>query len=148
MGNGPSPHCVVDSRATFEALLDHLATEGRRAGDHWYLWGAIEGAFDEYDKELNQTPQFWELTRRALKDSVILRLGRLFDPNKQAVSLCTFLKAIQNHTTRHTLSSLGLDVPGLSTIAIEEELRNVSKADPLISRLMQVRKRIPCSPAG
>jgi hypothetical protein len=136
---GPSLLGSIDSRPTFDNFLDHLAMEGRRAGDHWHLWGAIEGAFDNYERELSQTPQFWKLTRRALKDSVVLRLGRLFDPNKQALSLFTFLNAIQHHAANHTLGSLELDVPGLDAAAVREELNNVSKDDPLIARLIQVR---------
>ena len=141
MGTGLPPLRIINSRATFDGLLDHLATEGRRAGDHWYLWGALDAAFDEYSKELNQTPQFWRLTRLAFQDSVILRLGRLFDPTNGALSLGNFLQTIHNHAANHSLGSLGLDVPELDTAAIQEELRKVSNADPLVSRLMQVRNQ-------
>jgi hypothetical protein len=141
MGTGLSPLRIINSRATFDGLLDHLATEGRRAGDHWCLWGALDAAFDDYSKELNQSPQFWGLTRRALQDSVILRLGRLFDPTNGALSLGNFLETIHNHALNHSLGSLGLDVPGLDTAAIQEELKQVSDADPLVSRLMQVRNQ-------
>jgi AbiU2 len=140
MEKGLPPLRIINSRATFDRLLDHLATEERRAGDHWYLWGTLDAAFDDYCKELNQAPQFWRLTRLALQDSVILRLERLFDPTNGALSLGNFLKTIHNHAGNHSLSSLGLDVPGLDTVAIQEELKRLSN-DPLISRLMQVRNQ-------
>jgi hypothetical protein len=132
---------MINSRAAFDRLLDHLAAEERRAADHWYLWGALGAAFDDYSKELNETPQFWTLTLRALQDSVVLRLGRLFDPTKGALSLGNFLQTIRNHAAHHSLGSLGLDVPELDTVAIDEELRKVSITAPLISRLTQVRNQ-------
>ena len=79
------------------------------------------------------------MTRRALQDSLVLRLGRLFDPANGALSLGSFLETIHNHAANHTLGSLGLDAPGLDAVAIQDELRNVSNDDPLISRLMQIR---------
>ncbi|MBI3694037.1 MAG: hypothetical protein HY238_04245 [Acidobacteria bacterium] len=103
----------ISSREQFDWLIDHLATEAARAGDHWYLWSGLDVAFDDYGKEINETPQFWQLTFRAHKDSVVLRLGRLFDPTKGALSLGNFLQTIHHRATNCALDSLGLDVPGL-----------------------------------
>jgi len=131
----------ITSREQFDRLIDHLAAEAARAGDHWYLWRGLDDAFDDYGKEINETPQFWQLTFRAHKDSVVLRLGRLFDLTKGALSLGNFLQTIHHHATKGALDSLGLDVPGLDTAATLEELKSVSQTDPLISRLMRVRNQ-------
>jgi len=76
----------IKSRDEFEWLIEHLTHETFRARDHWDFWGALDKSFDQYSAELNQTPNFWELTRQAHKDAVILRLGRLFDPHATAMA--------------------------------------------------------------
>jgi hypothetical protein len=133
------PLRIIKSRATFDDLLDHLATESRRAEDNWHFWGAIDTACVDCFRELNQTPQFWNATRRAFQDSVILRLGRLFDPNNGALSLGNFLTTIHKHAKENSLGSLGLDVPGLDITGLEKELKTVSKDDPLVKALMEIR---------
>jgi hypothetical protein len=80
------------SRNEFDWLIEHMSHEAYRARDNWEFWGAMERAFDEYSIELNQTPAFWELTRRAHQDAVALRLGRLYDPHATATSLGNLLK--------------------------------------------------------
>jgi hypothetical protein len=52
---------------------------------------------DEYSPEINETPAFWELTRRAHKDAVILRLGRLYDPHATATSLGNLLQTMKEN---------------------------------------------------
>jgi hypothetical protein len=81
------------SRSEFDWLIEHLSHEAFRARDHWHFWGALDDSFDEYAEDLNQTPAFWELTRQAHKDAVILRLGRLYDTHAVAISLGTALKS-------------------------------------------------------
>src|SRR5437879_5978075 len=131
----------ISSRKRFDWLIDHLATEAHRASDHWYLWSGLDAAIDDYGKEINQTPQFWRLTFRAYQDSVVLRLGRLFDPTKGALSLGNFLQTVHHCAKNRALDSLGLDVPGLDTAVIQEELKSVSVTDPLVSRLIKVRNQ-------
>jgi hypothetical protein len=67
----------LKTRERFDWLLDHIMTESHRAQDHWILWRDVDAAFEKYWKEVNQTPRFWNLTRRAHQDSVILRLTRV-----------------------------------------------------------------------
>jgi predicted peroxiredoxin len=140
MGNAPQIR-IISSRKQFDGLLDHLAVETCRAGDHWYLWSALDAAFTDYDKEMTQTPQFWRLVMRALQDSVVLRLTRLFDPTKGVLSIYNLLQTIHHHGLNLTLDSLGLNVSGVDSVAIREELKIVAETDPLVSRLMQLRNK-------
>jgi hypothetical protein len=61
--------------------------EACRAGDHWRLRVALNDALADHCKEINQTPVFWQLVHQALQDSVILRLGRLYDPSITTLSI-------------------------------------------------------------
>ena len=128
----------VDSREMFDGLLDHLMTETRRAGDHLYLWSALDAAVADFGEEMNQTPQFWGTILRALQDSVVLRLARLFDPKDQALSLGNLLATI-SYRGRYPSSSLNLNVPGLDIPAVGQESESVSRTNPLVSRLLEIR---------
>jgi len=84
----------VKSRKEFEWLIEHVTDEAFRVRDHWEFGTALNESFDKYLVELNQTPNFWELTRRAHMDAVVLRLGRLFDPHPTAISLGNLLRTM------------------------------------------------------
>src|ERR1039458_2425888 len=90
----------IKSRDEFDWLIEHTTDEAYRARDNWDFWGAMEGAFDQYSIELNQTPAFWELTRRAHQDALALRLGRLYDPDATATSLGNLLQTIRENAPR------------------------------------------------
>jgi AbiU2 len=129
----------IKSREQFNWLIDHLVTETHRAWDHWRIWGAIDDAIGSYCDEINQTPQFWELTRRAHKDSVVLRLGRLFDPHPTALSLCSLLQTVGHAVKTPALQYLGLDPSTLDAATLQVELGTVVRSDPLVSRLIELR---------
>src|SRR5260370_14706633 len=90
----------IKSRDEFDWLIEHMTHEAYRARDNWEFWGAMEKAFDEYSIELNQTPAFWELTRRAHQDALALRLGRLYDPHAAATSLGNLLQTVKENVSR------------------------------------------------
>ena len=78
----------------------------------------MEEAFPEYSLELNQAPAFWELTRRAHQDVVVLRLGRLYDPHAAATSLGNLLTTLQEKA-----ALAGHDPPGKSRKAEHGQAR-------------------------
>ena len=141
MSKGPYVLRTIKSRAQFDWLLDHLQTEACRAGDNWHLRAALDAALTDYCREINQTPVFWQLINQALQDSVVLRLGRLYDPSKGALSLGNFLRTIQDHPGNRTLAALGLRVSGLEIASVEADLKDVSADDPVVSRLMEIRNQ-------
>jgi AbiU2 len=122
----------------FDHVLEHLTHEAYRARMHWNAWVAMEESFDEYWQELNITPGFWELTRRAHQDIVILRLGRLYDTHASATSLGNFLATLQdNVASAHTL--LPAKVAKLNVAKLEKNLKSVSEQNPAVKKLLTIR---------
>jgi hypothetical protein len=132
----------VKSREQFDGVIDHLVAEIERVLDHWDLLGGLDAARAEYAQELHQSAQFWNLNTQAHQDSVVLRLGRIFDPHPAALSLPNVLQTILTfamNPTNPTHPDLGLDVSGLDTNALGAELKSVSQSDPVVCRLIAVR---------
>jgi len=129
----------IKSKEQFDWLIDHLVLETNRAWDHWDLWGGLDKALAEYATEINQTSQFRRLTIRAHQDSVILRLGRLFDPHPIALSLANLLQTIHHGVTASTLSHLGIKIQQLDLTLLQKDLETLSESDPLVSQLIEIR---------
>lgn len=128
----------VKSRNEFDSLIEHMTHEAYRIRDYWDCWQAINEAFDEYSTELSQTPAFWELTRRAYKDAVALRLGRLYDPHATATSLGNLLQ-----TMKERFSGAGITIPvssaQLEMTELDSEIASVSAEDPIVAKLLLLR---------
>jgi hypothetical protein len=128
----------IRSRDEFDWLIEHMTHEAYRARDNWDFWGAIEKAFDEYSIELNETPAFWELTRRAHQDAFVLRLGRLYDPHATATSLGNLLQTMKENAscpgTFFPASIADLDITEL-----DSEIAAVSDDDPIVAKMLLVR---------
>ena len=129
----------IKSGEQFNWLMDHVVAETHRTWDHWNLWGGLDTALGEYGVEMNQAAQFWRLTIRAHQDSVILRLGRLFDPNGKALSFCNLLQTIRHIAITPALAHLGFDLQGLDLGMLQADLETVVENDPLVCRLLDVR---------
>jgi hypothetical protein len=128
----------IKSHAEFEWLIEHLTNEAFRVRDHWELWGALDGSLDQYSLELNQTPNFWELTRRVYKDAVILRLGRLFDPDPSSISLGNLLQTTKENAVAPS-TPLPSAVAGLNLSELDQEMYSVSGRDPTVKKLLKLR---------
>lgn len=122
----------------FEWLLSHLLTEVHRVWDHWDLWGALDKAIEEDGAAFNQSVQFWRLTIQAHKDSVVLRLGRLYDPHPKALSLENLLQTIRNDA-QHGAHFTKVDIASLDHGTLKTDIETVSEIDPLVSQLLEVR---------
>src|ERR1700675_918660 len=119
----------IGSRDEFDSLIEHMTHEAYRARDNWDFWGAMEKAFDEYSIELNQTPAFWELTRRAHQDAVALRLGRLYDPHATATSLGNLLQSMKENASRAGIL-FPASIAALDVTELDAEIVDVSDEDP------------------
>ena len=75
---------------------------------------------------------------QAHKDSVILRLGRLFDPHSKALSLVNLLGTIQYAATSgfHCLT-ISASPSDLQTL--QADIESASERDPLVCRLIELR---------
>lgn len=128
----------IKSRTELDWFIEHLTHEAFRARDHWNFLKAFDESLHHYSVELNQTPNFWELTRTAHKDTVILRLGRLYDPNAMAISLGTLLQTMNKHASTPGIELL----PGITKLdrsKLEKEIVSVSDSDPTVKKLLTVR---------
>jgi hypothetical protein len=128
----------IKSRNEFDWLIEHMTHEAYRARDNWDFWGAMERAFDEYSIELNQTPAFWELTRRAHQDSVALRLGRLYDPHATATSLGNLLQTIKEAASRAD-AVFPPSIADLRVTEFDTDIASVSDQDPTVVKLLLIR---------
>lgn len=128
----------VKKRSEFDGFVEHLTHEAYRARTHWDLWKGLDASFKQYWEDLNRTPSFWELTRRAHQDAVILRLGRLYDPHPTAISLGTLLATMHKHAT-----APGAEFPpGLADLdraQLDGGMESVSDSDPSVKNLLTWR---------
>jgi hypothetical protein len=128
----------LKARHEFDGMIEHMIHEAYRARDNWDFWGAIEKALGEYSVELNATPAFWEMTRRAYKDAVVLRLGRLYDPHATATSLGNLLQTIKENVSLPD-ALVPSAVVGLDLTELDSELIAVSDDDPIVRKLLLIR---------
>jgi hypothetical protein len=115
-----------------------MTHEAYRARNNWDFWAAMEKAFDEYSVELNETPAFWELTRRAHKDAVALRLGRLYDPHASAASLGNLPQTIKENAS-YPGTFVPASIKGLDITELNSEIDVVSDDDPIVAKLLLIR---------
>lgn len=128
----------IKSPDEFKSLVEHLTHEAFRVRGYWEMWGAIDKAVEQYSAELNRTPGFWELTRQAHKDAVILRLGRLFDPAPVAISLGNLLQTIKENAVAPS-TPLPSAAAGLDLSELDQDMYNVSDSDATVKKLLTLR---------
>ncbi|MEQ1947339.1 MAG: hypothetical protein ABL995_09120 [Bryobacteraceae bacterium] len=128
----------VKSRAEFDWLIDHLTTEVYRVRDNWEAWKTIDEAAKTHVRELTQTPGFWELTKQAHKDAVVLRLGRLYDPHPTATSLGNLLQTLRENMTRSG-TSFPAAITNIRAADIDKDIAKVSNAEAAIEKLLALR---------
>jgi hypothetical protein len=98
----------------------------------------IDKACDNYALEINQTPAFWELTRRAHTDAFILRLGRLYDPHPAATSIGNLLETIKKNISQ-TGTVFPAAIATLHPADLDADMTSVSDDDEAVEKLLVVR---------
>jgi hypothetical protein len=140
-----------DHEAEFERLCDRIDLEASHAADHWNLLKGLEESREDYALEMNESSTFWHLTLIAHRDAVLSHLCRLYDKDGAALSLGRFLLTVKGH--RDLFSETAFrerqkDNPHVDTLVnhraidyseLDRELASVSGADPLVSRLWELR---------
>ncbi|MGA3281857.1 MAG: hypothetical protein ABSD50_12850 [Smithella sp.] len=83
----------------FSILLDALSSDITYAHFHYKLLRSLHGAIegDQYREVFNQSWTFWHLTLEAHEVAMLLRLGRIFDQGKNALSLGNWLQTIRSN---------------------------------------------------
>jgi len=85
----------VKSSEEFERLLDALFDEIVNASIFFRLHRDLAGSTKDYLDEMNQSPAFWTLTLKAHFDAALIRLCRVYDKTRNALSLRNLLDTIQ-----------------------------------------------------
>jgi hypothetical protein len=81
----------VEDDKDFGLLLDSLSSDVVYANIHHRLRKDLWKSVPEYERELNQAGTFWSLTLQAHEDAVLLRICRIDDQHRTALSLRNFL---------------------------------------------------------
>lgn len=128
----------LKSRNEFDWLIEHVSNEAYRVRDNWECWAAINDAAHAYSIEINQTPAFWEITRRAHQDAVVLRLGRLYDPHATATSLGKLLQTLSEYSSSAE-GMIPAPIAELKKTELDFEMASVSEDEPSVAKLMLLR---------
>ena len=113
---------MVSPTVEFEAQLELFRTEGQSAIQFFYVWDAIHTVAAK-DKAvfrlLNQTPLFWNATLGALQSSMLIALGRVFDPDTKNHSVTRLLTLAHSNLQMFSKNALAARKRNLSTNADE-----------------------------
>lgn len=85
----------LNADADFRILLEALQSEIGAAADSFKLHQDLLRATRTHSTEMAQSWTFWSLAIRALGDSAIVRLCRVYDHQKDALSLGRFLRLVE-----------------------------------------------------
>ncbi len=85
----------IRSAEQFNNLLDALAGDIIDGELYFKLYKDLNQNIENYHREFNQSRTFWGITRKALVDSTLLRLCRIYDTNTKSLSLFNLLDTIK-----------------------------------------------------
>jgi hypothetical protein len=128
----------LESPDEFKDLMEHLTDEAFRVRTHNEFWEALDNSFEGYEVELNQAPRFWELTRRAHEDAVIIRLGRLYDPHGGSISLGNLLQTIEDSPVVRAALLQPKDSK-LDLVELDQDMSSVSAHEATVKKLLAWR---------
>jgi hypothetical protein len=143
----------LKSAEEFRRLLTTLLDDLVDARFHFKLHQNLDKAIEEYGLEFSQSPTFWNLTRRAHIDAVLLRLCRAYDTYPHsALNLRNFLDTIQANLSvfdepnfRQRLKgnafvdSLAAGLRPPDQAQLKTDIEAVGVADPLVKKLVTWR---------
>ncbi len=123
----------------FKAVLDTLRHDLSDAHDHYTLFRNLLAAKEgEYTKAVSQSQTFWSLVYRANLDAAVFRLCRVYDQEKNALTLRSLLETIQSRP-RYLPSP---SVP-LKEMELDGSLKWAShESNPVVKNLMIWRHKV------
>lgn len=117
---------LVKNEIEFTRLLKSLADDVVDAHVHYKLYKDLYKAHEEFPLVVQQSNTFWQTTLKAHLNTSIYALTRVYDQQKGALHLCSFLKTVENNIDLFT----------------EEKFRERKKDNPFVEDLAQ-ENRIP-----
>jgi hypothetical protein len=128
----------VTSGDRFEELLDGIVRSALNATGHWDLLKKLDAAISDYREEMTQSEEIWGFTLSAHYDVVLFYLSRLYDQDRDALSLERLLLAAKSRA-RFPEGSIRERLPFGCVSSVEEsvhqDLACVSASDSLVKRL-------------
>lgn len=136
----------------FDRLLEDLANDIWKAGQHFNLHYNLRKAVKDYNRVFNEANAFWSLTIESNLDSCMFRLCRLYETEKSALHLHNWLVLIKKnvHLFEPTKFKERLKKnPYVDSLAnsgvqpdvkqLEKDLHDTSMNNPLVRRLYMLR---------
>lgn len=142
---------VLKSDKELKKLFVRLIEDIIKANAYVQLIRNLREAQKDFKTEMDQTPGFWSLTAESLREASLLRLSRVYDQQSDTLSLRSLLEIIAGHERFFSKAEILKRVSAayaeefqetLHTIKpdqLADDLRAVSKDDPLVKKLVQWR---------
>jgi hypothetical protein len=145
------PVRFIPNETSFERQRDRIDLEASHAADHLYLLKGLMESRKDYYLEMNESNTFWHLTFKAHLDAVLSHLCRLYDRTRRTLSLGKFLRTVKANPALFSDAAFRerlKDNPHVDTLyraldssELDEELASVSDSDPLVKKLLDIRKQ-------
>ncbi len=136
-------------------LINRIAGDLQEAHGLKRLLSELSGSLDDSDPLFNSFPTYWTLCSLGLRDAYLLRLCRIFDQEKNSLSLRTLLLTIRDNFWMFEQAEFeerlkdNKFVKSLASIArvptekaISDDLDFASIKNPTVKRLVQWRNNI------
>ena len=138
----------ISGDVDLEKLLKRLSDDIVEAPAFLRLHQLLAVKFGEYQREVNQSPFFWTLAAKAVLEAGLLRIARIYDQEKSALSLRRLLLTI--HANPHLFEDEAVKRRVNSAYAegmrsgshspnpeqIDADLKIVSDGDPLVDKIV------------
>ncbi len=145
---------TLEDDEELEQLIEELSHDIVYSKVYYDLFRDLTGSIEEYGREFDQTPVFWNLTLQAHKDAFFIRLCRVYDQQDNALHLHNWLKIIQANihlfeadrfkertdTTFSRVLDSEARKPDLDQL--KEDVKLVKPSNPLVKRLMVLRNNV------
>lgn len=146
---------MTEATQKFEKLLAEVTNDLADAKYQSELYRNLHNLVPEYSREMNQSVAFWQITLDALQESSILALSRVYDQDNRGIHLETLIKFIQDNLSIFETSKFRERLKDNSYVErlsqrnriptpeqLGKDLKIVSKKDPLVNKLIQLRGNI------
>jgi AbiU2 len=145
---------TISSPEHFDRVFSAIANELVYANVYYDLFRSLNDSFTEYQREVNNSPAFWGISRDSIRDVAFLSLCRVYDPEPNANSLPNLLITIQNNpdfldkirTSKPLADGKEMTLPDpLAKVdfdQLKEDLGFVTKENEAVRRLIAWRSSI------
>lgn len=88
---------LSESESKFKAYRDVIIQELQYSYSHFKLWQALTNAVNDYSKEMNNAPGFFQMTIEAHQKLALYHLFKVIDAHKDSINITKFLNFIEQN---------------------------------------------------